>query len=122
MTKEIRKTIKNISTIAYNQDSLKNKSQFSVENMAKVPQTRFMYLIQVFKYTAFRVSQYENTIQADITKISLKTCSVFETDKYERCKEQVKDFKHLLWDFRYTAASRKKWKNKLHKDMNKKFR
>ena len=43
----------NIKTIAYDLDFLKNKFQFSDEDMTKVPQNPFTYLRQLYKDTAF---------------------------------------------------------------------
>ena len=93
----------NIKTIAYDLDFLKNKFQFSDEDMTKVPQNPFTYLRQAFKDTALRASQYKMLYKVIYTKKLLKTCRLVETDTCERCNEQVEDFKPLLWDCRYSA-------------------
>ena len=102
-TKEIRIAITNIKTITYDLDFLKNKFQFSDEDMTKVPQNPFTYLRQVFKDTAFRTSQYKMLYKLIYTKKLLKICRLVDTDTCERCNEQVEDFKHLLWDCRYSV-------------------
>ena len=33
----------------------------------------------------------------------LKICNIVETDTCERCNSHVEDFKHLLWDCRYSV-------------------
>ena len=71
-TKEIRITMTNINTIAYDLDFLKNKFQFSDEDMTKVPQNPFTYLRQVFKDTAFRASQYKMLYKLIYTKKTTK--------------------------------------------------
>jgi hypothetical protein len=59
--------------------------------MTKVPQNPFTYLRQLLKDTAFRASQFLNTIYDDIHQKTIKTYSLVETDTCERCNEQVKD-------------------------------
>jgi hypothetical protein len=90
-----RKTMINISTIAYDLDSWKNKLQFWDADMAKVPQNPFTFK----KCPKTQDSEHLNI---KLFKL-LKTRSLVETDTWKRCSEQMEYFNHLLWDCRYSV-------------------
>ena len=70
--------------------------------MDSVPPNPFTYLREIFKDTAFRASQYKILNKLVYAKKLLKICDLVETDTCDRCNMNIEDYKHLLWDCRYS--------------------
>ena len=78
------------------------------------PYIFFAYLRKALKDTAMRTSEYKIINKLLYTKKLVKICSLVETDRCERCNEQIEDFKHPLWECRYSVniwkeVKRQKW-------------
>ena len=97
---------------------LQDKFGFSDEDMQSVPQAPFKYLRETFKDTAFRASQYKMLHKLIYTKKLLHICRLVDTNQCERCTNEVEDFKHLLWDCRYSVEI---WKE-TERQINERFR
>ena len=82
---------------------MKNKFHFSDAEMDSVPKNPFTYLREIFKDTAFRASQYKMLNKLIYPKKLLKICEIVETDTCDRCNVGIEDYKHLLWDCRYST-------------------
>ena len=57
--------------------------------MQSVPQNPFTYLREIFKDTAFRVSQFKMLNKLIYARKLLKICDLVETDTCERCNEHM---------------------------------
>ena len=103
-TKDIRQALIIENTTSHDREYIREKFDFTEEDMQSVSQNQFTYLRNTFKDIAFRASQYKMIHKLIYTKKLLQICDLVDTNICDRCNTEIEDFKHLIWECEHSAS------------------